>query len=1110
MSYDENALLSHLANEYQIEKSDYIEYGACRLYRGLATSKDEREVWIYVPRPEVHAVSKARKALVSKFRVYRDRVSADSDPSLPEPFDFYSEKETKSAAALVTTRHEAVQIPPGLSVDEYPHMQGAMLRLLRSITMLETADLVQPPVGEKAVQIVRFGGNVQFLLDKIFFDAPEAVAPSLLFQPAFIAPEFTNLTHDQIIAQSNGPSGPPHVYALGKFFIYATSGPGALLRIFTKSVPDALEAEPEAAMSDMQLWTNIANAHPETDGTPLDSARAAGMSGELVDLTMRAVAHLPEKRPPNVPLFYEGFRSTVGQIQENENGGVDTGGGDRNTWTKTLVAAGVMATLVAGAGWLMLEQQQREREIAEARTEMIALCRPIEARLNSLEDTPFTEHPAWQEAVDEIDAALAIVEDNSRISDTEGHCRAARDHIFKVETETIAAQRRALQVELDFAHATGAAPALNLAEAEQLAVAETPQDDLVGFEVILRTETEALIAQHSTELEGRASALLNYVADLRGLWSVPAANDATLTAGDALISALEKAPGAARLRAVHLATDALAESAAGTISADISERVGALVAVAETLAAGLGETEDLIALREAIATAAEPLQALPSLVATQERYTSVVALEAKAEALRASTEAALAELSSLRALIDEIATSAEAEGYGADLALSEMLDQAAQLPKLAPALPEWQDIAGRIEDSAGVLSAEWSEGRAACARFLQVFGELEAEVANQPEEDTLRAAESIAQAITKGAQAGRDGFEQCIEAMQMVQVVAVAAPARKLLRNLEDARKKAIAFGVDDRVPQFQDLELAYATLITREEPVDQNSLSRLELDVQAVSDGYSAAADALANATAQFERLSVEEDEERSRAARMDLTSLSVWSEGLSAYPMPADNDPFQGNPQLLARITAMRDLIARFEQGEFVPCDLRGHEMIGIVASDRDVSNFMASPLARVASAGYVQAAGQRLAGHHCLSLSPVTIADLQAWATKLRATEQENRRQIEAAQVGPDGVAVNTSHYLASRYVEFLRRDTGQVVCVAPAELTLQALASASGRRLLGSVSEITGSRCDDTRAGRGRLAVIDPTNPGADPSCWPENERAPGAGFRVAMGDICKGE
>jgi hypothetical protein len=286
MAYDVEELLSRLANHYQIDRATHLEYGSCRLYRARSTGRDEREVWIYVPRPEVYAVSKSRAALTRLFTLYKDGVSSDSTPSLPEHFDFHAENETRSAAALVLPRLEARSLRIDDPLIDYASKQGAILRLVRGIKTLEDMGLAQPPLGEQAISAVRENGTIEFQLGLLFFNANGATTPALLFQPAFMPPEFASRSTQEVIDASTQRSGAAHVYALGAYCIHAVAGAAALVRVFARSLPETGNPDPDTILTDVQLWANIANSQATPSRDPLQGRRTqrhARRDGRSVD-----------------------------------------------------------------------------------------------------------------------------------------------------------------------------------------------------------------------------------------------------------------------------------------------------------------------------------------------------------------------------------------------------------------------------------------------------------------------------------------------------------------------------------------------------------------------------------------------------------------------------------------------------------------------------------------------------------------------------------------------------------------------------------------------------------------------------------------------------------
>jgi hypothetical protein len=1110
MSYDVDTLLARLANEFKIEGSP-LEYGSCRLYRATSTGQDERSVWVYVPRPEVWAVSKARTALAKQFSDYLNTVDADRHPSLPAVFEHYSERETRVAPAIVLPRAEAARVSPDHPGFDYPSKQSAILRLAEGIDLLEKEGIHQPPVCEQTVFVCGAGDRVNFLLDKVFFHAPAGPAPVLLFGPAFLAPEFIDLETEEVRQASTSGSGPAHVYALAKYFIYGLLGPAGLVRVFAGTAPGQTEPSTSAALGDNQLWNNLARSRPEVSRVPLEEAYPREMPRELVDLLVRSVSYDPARRPADTGMLLAGLTSTLGRLRNPPHSDLDSGGsgkpggngGKKKDWglLPWIAAAVLMAVLLGGLG-LFLQNEEQKREIAQAREAMEDACRPVGARLSALEESVFAEHPGWAEATGSFERARQLHQDDAQLAATAEHCRAAENALEAVVSGTMADRQSALRSEIRFAQLTGAASeGLDIEAGERLLLGRAVSDEeLLGLEQELRAATEDLVDNHSAVLEARASTLVETVETVARTWLVE--DDATPAALQDVRATLDAPRGSQRLRDLHEKTVMLGEGAREALVGDLESWRTAFRVEIAGLRDGLGdldEIEELSSRIHGMATAI-PLSVADADAAYETLSGIADALAALRERLLADTEA----LRALRAQVAEIAERAETEGWVEDEALRTALADFGEIPDSPSELAAVRAATGNVEERASELVEEWQEGRGACETFLGRLERSGPVIAGLDVEQALR--EVAAATPASDAQpASRENFALCRDGLERLDAALLQADARAAWLVLAATRQEAIDFGVDQRVPGFAEAEREFSDLDARGFPGDAASRDRFIGDIGALDARYRDAMTVPGCGPRGGRRPARGRSTADAGCGGLVARGLPVWQETLAALPVVEGDDPISDAVVLAARVRDLGDVLRRFENGEFVDCTIGALDMNVVSIGEREVSALMAGPLSQATSGAYLDGARARILGQHCLSALPVTVADLRAWRDTLGAAQQLLLIEIDAVMPGPEGIAHNTSHFLAVRYAEWLSRRSGRTVCVAPAELTLQARID---DRSSTTGPEITASECDSGDL-RDRVVVIDTANMSAPVSCVPVNDRVRDAGFRIAAGDICGG-
>lgn len=1112
MNYDIKALIGKLSNEYSIEEDDSIEFGACRLYKATTTDLAQTPVWVYVPRQEVWAVQKARVALSQQFQKYFDLV--DEWPSLPFCLDYYTEKKSGGASAIVIRRYPEQPIGAQTGTVGYPNKQGAMVRLVETLRHLESEGIPQPLIGLQTVNERQIDTTIELHLDFVFFGSvvKGAPAPSLIFDPAFIAPEFANLPPEEVPIATVSSSGPAHVYATAKYLIYTLAGPEDFLEIFSNDVSSADEVPVEAAVMDAQFWANLAASQPEPDRTPLDNCFRGELSSELVELLMRSVSYAPENRPANMAMFHAGLMTTVGRRRgshEPSSPKQPRQLAPANRDNRLLLWGGISTfalLLLGGAIWYSLDRAEHRAELEAQRTDARQTCLPLFTSFGVLRQTPFSEHSDWDNLAVLVNETGTLENDDTQLATMTESCIAGIAQLQAIETSILEARRVSLEAELAFSRETGAAGAgVDVSTAE--ALLRQPEDVMSPVELeVAYTQTErTLILQHGGVLRSNAEALLATTARVKEVWEVIPAEDPTVSMVESLRTVAARDIESLWLRTVYEETRGLHAQTRQALASSFAVRSGVLRDQITQMREELGDLPALIALSEDLEAASGAADFTSEAVQARYRELDEIA-DGLAVIGREQSEIQSA-VASLVERVQALRDQAAEEGWDEDAALAELLAEATALPTSNEMVVSWRSLTARALARADTLEQEWRAGRTTCAGFRTSFAETGPRLEGLPVYGQLLMNDAAAAAANADQPVSRTIFALCDRGGELLQRGAIELEATDAIANMRAVRETALNVGVNGSTPGFAEIESEFESTASADLPGNEIELDQLRVSVRRIENIYEDAVEQLAVARVENGRLVVALEEIEASAEATGLSLHPVWRDLRDSAPSIPPNDIFGANRIISNRISTIADLLARFEAGEFIDCTNEFFSMV-VATIGPDMMEGLASELfGALNGQDGSRPTRSTLLGQHCIGVDPVSISDLLAWDQALMPVDRDIKIEIAATLNGPQGVATNVSYYLAENFAEWLTSETNRTYCVAPAALTRSALDLNSETLAHTSLPELTGTPCDGD-GDRPHFLVLDPAATGADGlACEANNDRLENTVFRISSGTIC---
>jgi len=319
----------------------------------------------------------------------------------------------------------------------------------------------------------------------------------------------------------------------------------------------------------------------------------------------------------------------------------------------------------------------------------------------------------------------------------------------------------------------------------------------------------------------------------------------------------------------------------------------------------------------------------------------------------------------------------------------------------------------------------------------------------------------------------------------------------KLIAAVQSRIFAAKAEGLGSFLPSFNEAEQAFSAL----------SAGNVELAaIPPVADAIDASLDAarteLAGALDQNTKLRTDLAIIQATVEARGLSAFEPYTDVIGGFDDVDTLDLASQNTTLTGQIASVRDFLDRFDAGEFLNCNIVDGLALAAVSSE----GFAPATAGILKKQEIVSDSTQKpLPSMYCLAMKHITLDDLYAYKDALGPRDQPILDEIDRARADDAGRAVNISHWLASRYAEWVGIETDAPVCLPPADAVLNA------SRLDGAADVDAGELFSDRCGGSDVLKRNIVLRMGEDrvmASCVSSSAVVEDMGFRLAAGALCE--
>jgi len=345
---------------------------------------------------------------------------------------------------------------------------------------------------------------------------------------------------------------------------------------------------------------------------------------------------------------------------------------------------------------------------------------------------------------------------------------------------------------------------------------------------------------------------------------------------------------------------------------------------------------------------------------------------------------------------------------------------------------------------------------------------------------------------------GTDEFEVCEEGLSLVETGRMELRGLELLNEVMATRAALENDGLGPFLPEFAEALSLTESLNAIAMPRSDTEYALYSEQARKIFEQFDRAESAYSEATARNAELQRDQEVAAIGLRDLGLESSAAFEEMAAALRDTDSGHVLERNAALEHNIALMADLRARHEAGELLNCGFGGLTLSGYHFSDEEIAA-ATEALPQGVRTGY---APERA----CISDRAVSVEDLMAYHDTLPVREEGVKREIRAAQAGPDGAALNVSYWLAERYVAHMSESTGEQICVPPALVTIMS-AGQENSGIVPASGELSGDLCGEDGPADRKLILYRQDDNTYETGCVSVNRRQAEMSFRLAGGEIC---
>lgn len=1129
MAYDPDDLIDLLSKEFVFDRSKSFEFGWCNVLEAEDRGY-KRPVWIYYPRAEVWADSKARNILRKQLTEY-DKIQVHE--CLPQAIELLEGRKAAGAIALITGRSLDTNLTQAERDGDaqspwkhdrflFPDNVGAARRFAEAFSVLRQFGMVHGAIGHQTVSVRLVAEKPVIRLDLLNFSEQDEKLPkpSLFFEPAFTAPElFEQVKAGEDLVQT--PS--TDVYSLTKYLIYLLLGPEDFVQFFS---PSELESDsPQSVLGVLQdhvLWTNISQRQPELSARRLEEMSNGKIHSELAELLDRSVAYDPARRPSDATQFYHGLRTVMsGSVRSDDAGGgsgfaaapqMARGRDDDEGGNKVLVYGGIAAVVVVAVGAFFFINNMRQEKMTkeELMANTAEACGGFMSSLAELETSTIVEADGWRE----VNALKARIESNGRdealLAETYGFCRDGNARLGELKGGLITGLKESLTSEIAFARERGADEAVTAGTARQEAAADLEESrDFLGTEKALLAGIADTVRLHGEALDETAKEAFSTADAAQFAMGLNAPSEEMDTVMLELEEALEAEDSTENLRQLASLSDNLTEIAFSEMETKARDTIASIQSVSNELVevgAGAEDTGFSPLLAEFQALSAEKLPDNPAGFGTL--YASLNTISSGMQDIKARAESLAAQLPGLQESVEARIEAINTNGWG----------QEGKLPELVSSFEGWSSsntfsdarfltaLEADLDERVSALEEEWAEGREVCSGTFAILEESDKMDGTKVWDQLQPILASVDGYDTPSAT--RETFANCREAADLIQLGQYELRANDLISEMQRTKSSLDERGVGPFILKYAEAAAAYEIALGSPIPKDQSSYDTYSDQVLAVITSLDEAGEDYEAALQDNSDLQGGYDALMARIAETPLQRHPAYRSAMAKLDPVGEGHILQQNAALVANITAVEDLYARFEAGLLLNCSFEGYEMLPMQLSDGGADPYIEKLRATAEEAGITLNEDSDIEVNFCITAKPVTREELDAYKATLRARDVDIAGEIDVVDVTEDGSAINISYWLAERYANHVGEQIGQPVCVASGYTALVGAESEYEEFASPQNGELFFDNCGSGGALNQKLVLFGAGTDTVQAGCVSVNRRQPDLTFRLAAGDICR--
>jgi hypothetical protein len=1119
MSNISDKLHDLLSQEFEYDRSSIFEFGWCNIIE----AEDRiytRKVKLYVPRDDVWQNSAAKKLIRKQFKAYYDEKIHEC---LPEAIDLLEGKNALGRIVLVTSRSQTINLMDGerqgrdiswLENDEFPFPEklGAVRKLVEAVNILHGFGMVHGALGHQTISTIKENKTITLRIELLNFSdvTSDDPTPSLFFEPAFTAPELFEGGPSNEIAHKSKTTD---VYSLGKFILYFLLGPVRFIKFFSQD--DEEIENPKKVIStkltDHILWTNIAHSNAELDPAQLEKISNEKLNAEIAEFLSYTVSNRASIRPDDAQMFFHGLTTIMSGEIEMPTAGQGNFMQERSGSQYGIlpwVGAGVVILLIGGYFFMnaRAEKQAFERQLAATNQS----CSAFFGSLNELKDSRVTSLAGWGN----IEFARDRVKKNGKADDKMAQNQKLCDQgnselsglkgslIKKLKTDIALAQDNSVEEGTDYSE-------LNIdAVLEQAAVVEKNRDF---------AKTETILGGLSDKINDLRDAAIT--ADLDQAISQNSIVQGLLKLKDISKTETNLISKAKTALALKVSSENIAKKKAALgdvksfnlsrLSADTGARLSEMQKLSEKLKAedagdanvGFSDVSaDISSLQS---------QGLPELVSEyQGYYQDIEEANTKLSEINTYMEGLEAELPRFTQSITGSLDAARRNNWLEEAQIAILSSQFKNRESFS-IYKDWSFL-GKLDRSlteeVSKLEAQWAEGNSVCSAMLASVDE------SQNMETTLIWPE-LSEIVSRirsidPTKIGRANFSDCEKGYSLSKRGNIELQAKELVDEIKETLATLSEKGAGSYIEAFSLASDGYNELKEINLPQSQASYDTYASKAYLIFANLDKAEEVFADAVSKKASLTRKYDDLNVSIKGTPLGEHPEYIRLLGELTIPESLNILEYNSQLQTNLETLEELVRRFESGTLINCNFdNGMEMLPIL-SDADKLQEGADRIKKaVKKSGVAFTKDENGTVTFCIQSSPVTQEDLLAFGETLKVRQADIKTEIASVAKGSAGAAVNISYWLATRYAEWVSKETKRTVCVAPAISAVLAELSEPDKFETISTGELFRDGCGIQSAVRKKLVLYDVEDPSMTAGCVSSNSLRPELSFRLAAGDIC---